>query len=246
VSDLLGINRLHDFLVQLGLGAKTGIDIGDELSGLVPSPAWKQKRFKKKALQVWFPGETVIAGIGQGYMLVTPLQLAHVAATIANRGHRFAPRLVTRVRDSRTGRMIDLPPRPLPDVAVRDPKFWDVIINGMIGVTNEGGGTARAAQAGAPYRMAGKTGTAQVFSIGQNEKYNESQVEDRLRDHGLFISFAPAEAPKLAVAVVVENGKHGSVAAQITRKVFDAYLLPPGQSQAGAEAAQPPPGGADE
>lgn len=246
MADLLGINRLHDFLVELGLGAKTGIDIGDELSGLVPSPAWKQKRFKKKALQVWFPGETVITGIGQGYMLVTPLQLAHVAATIASRGHRYAPRLVTRVRDSRTGRTIELPPRPLPDVQVRDPKFWDVIIDGMVGVTNEGGGTARAAQAGAPYKIAGKTGTAQVFSIGQNEKYNEAQVEERLRDHGLFISFAPAEAPKLAVAVVVENGRHGSVAAQIARKVFDAYLLPPGQQEPAAQAAPPPPGGADE
>jgi penicillin-binding protein 2 len=249
VANQLGIDRLHDFLVQFGLGAKTGIDVPGERSGLVPSPEWKRKTFKNKALQVWFPGETIIAGIGQGYLLVTPLQLASAVATIANRGQRFEPRLVRSARNSVTGKIADLPLHPLPPVKLRDPKYWDVIIDGMIGVTNEGGGTARAAQAGAPYKIAGKTGTAQVFSIGQNEKYKESQVQERLRDHGLFIAFAPAEAPKLAVAVVVENGRHGSVAALVARKVFDAYLLPPEALPAAAPVAPattPPPGGAEE
>jgi penicillin-binding protein 2 len=215
----------------------------------VPSTAWKKQAFKQKSLQVWFPGETVIAGIGQGYMLVTPLQLASAVATVAERGKRYTPRLVRGVRDAVTGEVTQLAPRPLPTVEVRDPKDWDVIIGGMVGVTNEPGGTARASQAGAPYRIAGKTGTAQVFTVGQNEKYNESQVAERLRDHGLFIAFAPAEAPKIAVAVVIENGKHGSAAALIARKVFDAYLLPPAEQPAAstpATPAPPPPAGDDE
>jgi penicillin-binding protein 2 len=247
VANQIGIDRLHDFLVQLGLGEKTGIDVEGERSGLVPSIAWKKKAFKQKRLQVWFPGETVIAGIGQGYMLATPLQLASAVATVAGRGHRYTPRLVKGVRDAVTGQVTAIAPQALPEVKVRDPKDWDVIIGGMIGVTNEFGGTARASQAGAPYRIAGKTGTAQVFSIGQSEKYNEADVQERLRDHGLFVAFAPAEAPKIAVAVVIENGKHGSAAALIARKVFDAYLLPRSeQSPAATAGPAPPPEGGEE
>ena len=247
VANQIGIDRLHDFLLQLGLGEKTGIDVLGERSGLVPSRDWKKKAFKKKELQVWFPGETVIAGIGQGYMLVTPLQLASATATVASHGQRFVPRLVKGVRDSVTGQVAGIAPHALAPVALRDPKAWDVVIGGMIGVTNEGGGTARASQAGAPYRIAGKTGTAQVFSIGQNERYRESEVQERLRDHGLFIAFAPAEAPQLAVAVVIENGKHGSAAALIARKVFDAYLLPRTAATAAPPApAQAVPAGDDE
>ena len=123
------------------------------------------------------------------------------------------------------------PPKALPTVKLKDPAHWDVIIGGMIGVTNEPGGTARASQAGAPYKIAGKTGTAQVFSVAQNEKYNEKDITERMRDHALFIAFAPADAPRLAVAVLVENGRHGSsAAAPIARKVFDAYLLPPDEA----------------
>jgi penicillin-binding protein 2 len=248
VADHLGIDRMHDFLSGFGLGGETGIDIAGERSGLVPSKAWKKQAFKRRDLQTWFPGETVIAGIGQGYMLVTPLQLASAVATVAARGERFAPRLVRGMRDAATGEIRTLAPRPLPTLQVPDPKDWDVIIGGMVGVTNEGGGTARASQAGAPYRIAGKTGTAQVFSIGQNEKYNESQVAERLRDHGLFIAFAPAEAPRIAVAVVIENGKHGSAAALIARKVFDAYLVPQAAEPAKAEpeTATAPAAGDDE
>ncbi|MBK6350474.1 MAG: penicillin-binding protein 2 [Proteobacteria bacterium] len=249
VSDQIGIDRLHDFLVQFGLNGKTGIDVLGERSGLVPSQAWKKKAFKKKELQVWFPGETVIAGIGQGYMLVTPLQLAHATATLAMRGKGFQPRLVRAVRDSRTGAVATLPPRPLPDVKVDDPRYWDTIVGGMIGVVSPGG-TAVRVQAGAPYKIAGKTGTAQVFSIGQNEKYNESQVSERLRDHALFIAFAPVDDPKIAIAVLVENGRHGgSTAGPIARAVFDAYLLPREAVQASSPAippAAPPAGGIDE
>jgi len=255
VADLMGVDRMHDFLVKFGLGGKTGIDIGGERTGLVPSKAWKKQAFKRKELQVWFPGETVIAGIGQGYMLATPLQLAQAAATIANRGRRYAPRLVRAVRDSRTGELRELEPRELPPVAVSDPAHWDVIIGGMIGVTNDPWGTARRSQAGAPYRIAGKTGTAQVFTVGQNERYNEKDVEERLRDHALFIAFAPAEHPTIALAVLVENGRSGSgTAAPIARKVFDAYLLPPapggagtGDAPAAAEGQPAPaPAGANE
>ncbi|HWJ05746.1 MAG TPA: penicillin-binding protein 2 [Steroidobacteraceae bacterium] len=248
ISDQIGIDRMHDFLVQFGLGDKTGIDILGERDGLVPSRAWKKKAFKSKSLQVWFPGETVIAGIGQGYMLATPLQLAHVAATVGMRGKRFAPRLVKGVRNSVTGEVRELPPRTLPDVEVREPRDWDVIINGMVGVMSPGG-TAYRSQVGAPFQIAGKTGTAQVFTVGQNEKYNESQISERLRDHALFIAFAPADAPKLAVAVLVENGRSGSgTAAPIARKVFDAYLNPQSVTAGAAapEAATPPPAGGEE
>ena len=244
VSAELGIDRMHDFLTQFGLGGKVGVDIAGERTGLVPSTAWKRGAFKQKSAQVWFPGETVIAGIGQGYMLATPLQLAHAAATVAMRGQRFKPRLVKSVRDARTGAMRELPPEPLPAVKVDDPGYWDVIIGGMVGVTNDPWGTARRAQAGAPYRIAGKTGTAQVFTVGQSEKYNEKDISERLRDHALFISFAPADDPKLAVAVVVENGRSGSgTAAPIARKIFDAYLLPPAHPAATAPVTEtaPPP-----
>ncbi len=227
LAQRLGIDRMHDFLSKFGLGAETGIDIAGERTALLPSRDWKKKAFKRKDMQVWFPGETVIAGIGQGYMLATPLQLAHVAATISMRGKRYAPRLVTRIRDSRTGEIKDLPPRELPPVEVNDPSHWDVIIGGMVGVTNDWNGTARRLQIGAPYRIAGKSGTAQVFGIKQDAKYKESEVAERLRDHGLFIAFAPAEDPQIAVAVVVENGRSGSgTAGPIARKVIDAYLQP--------------------
>jgi penicillin-binding protein 2 len=245
ISDLIGIDRMHEFLSRFGMGEKTGIDLLGERSGLVPSRDWKKKAFKKRELQVWFPGETVIAGIGQGYMLATPLQLAHIAATVGMRGQRFQPRLVRAVRDSSTGAVAVLPPTPLPTVQVRDPALWDVVIDGMVGVMSPGG-TAYRAQAGAPYQMAGKTGTAQVFTVGQNEKYRESEVAERLRDHALFIAFAPADAPKLAIAVLVENGRSGSgTAAPIARKVFDAYLAPAAAAEAAATAV-PHAGGAEE
>jgi penicillin-binding protein 2 len=242
VSAELGIDRMHEFLAQFGLGEKTGIDIAGERTGILPSTAWKKAAFRKREAQTWFPGETVIAGIGQGYMAATPLQLAHAIAAVAMRGQRFAPRLVRGVRDARTGEIRELPPRALPPVQVADPAYWDVIIGGMVGVTNDPWGTARRSQQGAPYKIAGKTGTAQVFSIGQQERYNERDIAERLRDHALFVAFAPAEDPKLAIAVLVENGRSGSgTAAPIARRILDAYLLPPEQATAGTAAAEPPP-----
>jgi penicillin-binding protein 2 len=221
----LGIERMGGFLKDFGLGSLTGIDIGGEQSGLVPSIAWKKKAFRSPGAQVWFPGETVIAGIGQGYLLVTPLQLAHAAATIAARGQRFQPMLLKGSRNSATGTIEYEAPRPLPPVPDQEAAQWDAIIEGMHGVMQGPRGTARAVGLNAPYQMAGKSGTAQVFTIGQSEKYKAKDVAERRRDHALFIAFAPLEAPRIAVAVVIENGESGSkAAAPIARAVMDAYL----------------------
>jgi penicillin-binding protein 2 len=220
----LGPNKLNEFLGHFGLGKPTGIDIGGEKPGLLPSPEWKKTAFKRKQDQVWFPGETVIFGIGQGFMLTTPIQLAHMTAIIAARGQNFQPRLVTALRDPVTRAVTRLEPRPLEPVQVASPENWQVAIDGMLAVTQ--GGTASRSAAGAPYRIAGKTGTAQVFTVGQNEKYDEKAIDERLRDHAWFVAFAPAEAPKIAVAVLVENGRSGSgTAAPIARRIMDAYLL---------------------
>lgn len=235
LADVLGIERVHDAMVGLGFGKVTGIDIGGEQPGLMPSPEWKRKVYK----QVWYPGETVIVGIGQGYLLATPLQLAHAAAVIAARGRNYTPRVVTGIRDSTTGVLTKLEPKAEAPIKISDPKHWDTIVGGMEAVT-EAGGTAVVATRGAGYKIAAKTGTAQVFSIGQNEKYNEKEVSERLRDHALFIAFAPSDAPRLAIAVMVENGGHGSsVAAPIARRVFDAYLLGKFDAPPGAKPATP-------
>jgi len=221
----LGIDRMAGFLQTFGLGAVTGIDIAGEQSGLVPTTAWKKKAFRQPGMQVWFPGETVIAGIGQGFMLVTPLQLASAAATIAARGQRFQPTLLRGSRDPATGTVEYEAPVPLPPVPEQDAAYWDAIIEGMHGVMQGPRGTARAVGLGAPYQMAGKSGTAQVFSVGQNERYNAEDIEERRRDHALFVAFAPLEAPRIAVAVIIENGESGSkAAAPVARAVMDAYL----------------------
>jgi penicillin-binding protein 2 len=226
VAEKLGIDRMHEFMSAFGFGEVTGIDISGEKPGLMPSVEWKRRTYKRAAEQVWFPGDTISIGIGQGYMLATPLQLAHAVAAIAARGENFKPRLVTAVRTAGSETVTQRPVEPQPPITGSTPDQWSVIIEGMEEAAGPGGTAARAA-AGAPYKMAGKTGSAQVFSIGQNEKYNEKEVSERMLDHALFISFAPADDPKLAVAVFVENGKHGaSTAAPIARKMFDAYLLP--------------------
>ena len=225
VAEKLGIDRMHEFMSAFGFGEVTGIDIPGEKPGLMPSAEWKRRTYKRAAEQVWFPGDTISIGIGQGYMLVTPLQLAHAVAAIAARGENFKPRLVTAVRIAGSETVTQRPVEPQPPITGSTPDQWSVIVEGMEEAAGPGGTAARAA-AGAPYRMAGKTGSAQVFTIGQNEKYNEKEVSERMLDHALFISFAPADDPKLAVAVFVENGKHGaSTAAPIARKMFDAYLL---------------------
>jgi penicillin-binding protein 2 len=235
LSNQLGVRRLNAFLGQFGLGKPTGIDIGGEKTGILPSPEWKQTAFKQRSAQVWFPGETVILGIGQGYMTSTPLQLAHMTAILATRGKNFEPRLVRATRDPRTQRVTVLTPALLPPLQTASAEHWDLIIDGMRAVME--GGTATRSAVGAPYSIAGKTGTAQVFSVAQNARYNERAIAERLRDHAWFVAFAPIEAPRIAIAVLVENGRSGSgTAAPIARTVMDAYLLrkfPP------AEAAAP-------
>jgi penicillin-binding protein 2 len=225
ISVEIGIDRMHYYLDQFGLGRTTGIDIGGENPGLLPSREWKLKNFREAADQKWFHGETVIASIGQGYMLATPLQLASAAATLATRGTRFEPHLVAAIEDVLTGKRTLTIPRRLDDVSIDNSNYWDSILNAMHGVMHDLHGTARAAALNAGYEMAGKSGTAQVFSISQEDEYIEEEVEERLRDHALFISFAPFDNPRIAVAVVIENGSSGSrVAAPIARAIMDEYL----------------------
>ncbi len=224
----LGIDRIHDTMTRLGFGKPTGIDVQGERGGIMPSTAWKKSAFKQPEMRVWFPGETVIVGIGQGYWTATPLQLANAMAVLATRGPHFKPRLVSSLRDPETRERTPRPPEPLPTVTLNDPGSWEVIVDAMVAVTTGPRGTAVRAARGAAYTIAGKTGTAQVYTVGQQEKYDEKTVADRLRDHALFVAFAPAEQPRLAVAVLVENGGHGSsVAAPVARAVFDAYLSEP-------------------
>lgn len=214
----LGVDRLHDFSVPFGFGAPTGIDNTHERGGLMPSRAWK--RTAKRV--AWFPGETLSVGIGQGYMMATPLQLAVMTATIANRGLRHPPRLVRQIGDTP---LEPLNPKP---VEVSDPAYWDVVIDAMEEVVHGPRGTGRSMAKNLSYRIAGKSGTAQVVGYAQGIKYDASKVHERRRDHALFVAFAPADDPKIAVAIIVENGEHGgSMAGPIARKVLDAYLLPP-------------------
>lgn len=221
----LGIDRMGNFFESFGLGRPTGIDMAGEKGGLVPSRDWKRANFAKRADQVWFPGETVIAGIGQGYMLATPLQLAHATATIANRGKRYRPTLLRARMDSATSDSSFTEPEPLPRVDVVDDTQWDRIISAMNAVMQGQRGTARAVGMDAPFTMAGKSGTAQVFTVAQDEEYESDELAERMRDHALFIAFAPLEDPQIAVAVIIENGESGSrVAAPIARTVIETYL----------------------
>ena len=225
ISRDIGIDRMHHYLTQFGLGQATGIDMTGELQGLVPSVAWKRKAFKQRADQVWFPGETVIAAIGQGFMTTTPLQLAAATAALATRGKRFKPHLVTAIENPLTGERTNIAPFPLADVDIHNDFYWSSIIGGMHDVMQGSRGTARAVGTGAPYEMAGKSGTAQVFTIGQDESFEQEDLTERLRDHALFIAFAPLEDPQIAVAVIVENGSSGSrVAAPMARAIMDRHL----------------------
>ena len=225
-----GPERMKTFLSSLGFGAKTGVDLGGESTGLVPSREWKRANNIP-----WYPGDTVIAGIGQGPILVTPLQLANSVSVIANRGHRLTPRLLHGTADPATKAVRYLDPEPLAPLSITDIKHFDTIIKSMTDVVHGAGGTAQRIGYNAPYKIAGKTGTAQVRSIAQGERYIESKVAEQFRDHALFIAFAPAEAPQIAVAVIVENGGHGgSVAAPIARRIMDYYIT-------GKDTPPPPP-----
>lgn len=215
----MGIDRMHEFYGRFGLGQPTGIDLPGEVSGLVPSREWK-RRVKNQA---WYPGETLIAGIGQGYMLSTPVQLAQMSAMLAQRGKAVRPHLWR-----------DAQPVPLEPLQLKQARFWDVALGGMEHVVNAEYGTAKRIK-DAPYRIAGKTGTAQVFSIKQSERYDAKKLDRKLHDHAVFIGYAPAEAPRIAVAAFVEHGGSGSgVAAPIVRKVMDGWLLDDYVQQAAA------------
>jgi penicillin-binding protein 2 len=232
IANVMGVDRIHDYLQQFGLGQKTGIDIDGERGGLLASTEWKRKAFKRPEAKMWFPGDTISIGIGQGYMTATPLQLAHATATLAARGKRFKPRLVRAIRDAETGAIRELPPAPLPSATTKDPSAWDAAVGGMFDVTNASYGSGRAAAAGTLYKMAGKSGTAQVFTVAVTERMRKpGELPEHLRDHALFVAFAPAEAPKLAVAIVVENAPRGgsAFAAPIARRILDVYLLTPEQ-----------------
>ncbi len=216
----MGIDNISNFLSRFGFGKKTGIDLEGETSGLVPSQEWKMKRYQ----QIWYPGDTVSVGIGQGYNLVTPLQLAFVTATLANNGVAYKPHLVKEVQSSRSSENRFIAKEPLYDLHI-PPKDMDLVRRAMVAVT-QAGGTAVFASAGATYQIAGKTGTAQVVAMKQGEKYDASKIDERHRDHAWFIAYAPADHPRIAMAVLAENGGHGGgTAAPIARKVFDYYLL---------------------
>ncbi len=214
----LGIDRLHEFLSGFGFGQPTKVDLTGELSGLLPSREWK----REKRREPWYPGETLIVGIGQGYFLATPLQLAAATATLANQGHHIRPRVVDTIE--KPDGTIQASPMIIDELHQFDPEHWNQVIRAMRLVIDGPTGTARAIRSDR-YHIAGKTGTAQVFSVKQDEEYDEESVALRKRDHALFIAFAPVDDPRIAVAVVVENGGHGgSVAAPIARRIMDHYL----------------------
>ncbi len=215
----LGIDPLSRFMALFGLGSRTGIDIAGESAGVLPSTEWKMRRFKQK----WYAGETISVGIGQGYNSYTPLQLASAIATIANDGVMYRPHIVNYIENIRTRDRQPVEPAALRNIGVKQ-EHIDVIKNALVGVNKEG--TSARAFAGAPYTSAGKTGTAQVIAIKQGEKYVESRVAEHHRDHALFIAYAPADKPRIALAVIAENAGFGArAAAPIARQVIDYHLL---------------------
>ena len=225
ISGEVGIDAMHDYLSRFGLGTPTGVDVLGESSGLVPSREWKRRAFSDRDNQRWYHGETVIASIGQGYMLATPLQLASATATLATRGKRYKPHMVAAIEDGLTGERRIIQPERMPDVEISNDIYWDFVLGAMHDVMQGTRGTARAVGTGAAYEMAGKSGTAQVVSIAQDSEYDDEELEERQRDHALFISFAPFDEPRIAVALIVENGESGSgVAAPIAKSIMDAYL----------------------
>ncbi len=234
----LGIDNIAKFMAHFGLGSRTGVDIEGESEGVLPSPAWKKQRFKKAEQQKWYAGETISVGIGQGYNAYTPIQLAQAIATLANDGVMYRPHLVNHITDTKSAQKTYIEPQPLRTLPLKQ-EHIDVIKNALVGVNKEG--TGARAFAGAEYVSAGKTGTAQVFSL-KGGQYRKDALKQELRDHSIFIAYAPAEQPKIAVAVLVENGGFGAqAAAPIARQVFDYYLLgklPPGAAPADEAAKE--------
>ena len=215
----LGIDRMNQYMRKFGFGEKTGIDMDGEKAGIYPSTEWKTKTRKS----AWFPGESLIAGIGQGYVQTTPLQMARATAILANKGQVIVPRVVERMKappDTEN----PFPLRNVENISI-PPANWRAVVDAMVDVVHSGRGTAKGIAAGLTYHIAGKTGTAQVFSVGQGQSYKSMRVKAQLKDHAWFIAFAPAEAPRIAVAVIVENGGHGgSVAAPIAKTILQYYL----------------------
>ena len=217
----LGIDKISEFLNQFNLGSRTELDTWGEAKGLMPSVQWKRATYG----QPWYPGETVIAGIGQGYMLATPLQLAVATSAIAMRGNAVRPRFLRATRNSNEEELI-ASSTALPSIYVENYIYWDQIISAMVDAAHKPNGTAYRIGKDAKYKIAGKTGTAQVFGLAEDEEYEEENVAEKLRDHGLFIAFAPADDPKIAIAVIVENGGGGSKsAAPVAKIIMDHYLL---------------------
>lgn len=213
----MGIDELHRYMSAFGFGKRVSLDMFEETAGLMPSREWKQARYR----QVWFPGETVILGIGQGYMQSTPLQLAQATSLMATRGKWIRPHLAKSV-----GGVPTVDPNPFPDIELKNPRFWEEGRRAMEAVVHGARGIVRRVGLDAPYRIAGKSGTVQVVAIAQGEKYDREKLDERHRDHALFVAYAPADDPQIAVAVMVENGESGSgVAGPVARQVMDAWLL---------------------
>ncbi len=222
LANEMGVDLIHDQMKPLGFGQLTGIDLPGEVRGILPSTEWKRSYYKRPEQQKWYGGETISLGIGQGYNTFTMLQLATATATLANGGLRHTPRVVTATQDALTHAQQDVPPVPPVSLGLR-PEHVEVIRKGLVGVATEG--TSARVFAGAPYSSAGKTGTAQAVTIGQKDKYNATKLAEHQRDHALYMAFAPAENPQIAVAVIVENAGFGAAhAAPIARRVFDYWL----------------------
>jgi penicillin-binding protein 2 len=220
----MGIDAIHDFMKPFGFGEKTGIDLDNEKAGVLPSPEWKRKRFKGAAGR-WVGGDTISVSNGSGYNAYTPLQIAHAVANLANNGVVMKPHLVKIIEDGASHARSLTVSKESYRIPLKGENI-DVIKNAMVGVTSEPGGTGFRAFGGAGYTVGGKTGTAQVITIKKGEKYNAAKLAERLRDNALFTAFAPADKPRIAIAIVVENaGKGGEQAAPIVRKALDYYLL---------------------
>jgi penicillin-binding protein 2 len=234
----MGIDAIAAFMKQFGLGAKTGIDLEGEAIGVLPSPEWKQRRFRRPEQQKWYAGETISIGIGQGYNAYTPVQLAQAVAALANGGAMYRPHLVAHVDHLRSGDRRYIEPQLISQISLK-PENVEFVKNAMAGVNKEG--TGARAFAGAQYSSGGKTGTAQVIGMKQNEKYDERKIAERHRDHSLFIAFAPLDNPKIALMTIVENGGFGArAAAPIARAVLDYWLLgkiPPARKSADEDDA---------
>ncbi len=223
LANTMGIDQLHDYLSLFGFGKRSGIDISGEASGLLPSQAWKQKNRD----QPWYPGETLITGIGQGFMLTTPIQLASATATLATFGQHIKPRIVIETQSADPKKAPAALTEGAKQIAINEYSHWQTIIHSMQNVVHGKRGTARRIGVNVSYTIAGKTGTAQVFGLKEEEKYDAETIAEKLRDHSLFIAFAPADNPQIAIAAIVENGGSGSaVAAPLVRKIIDFWLAP--------------------